>query len=278
MACSRLLLAVAVVSTACSEGDNSDDTSTLSAGTVTGTTVTGTTAPGTPTTTDPSTGAATSTTADSSTGEPDPGTSTSTTAAPTTGEPDPDSSSGSDDTGPICDPGMPNCVCDAGTCVDGYVCQNDVCSVGLDCQGDVEPPADAEDSAQDLGDITDNDDDFIEQSGVLSGTSDVDWYTLHGADTALYIAEPTFTLVSGTQRHCLFLECDDGGVAQTGVDCPEGSDFAISPKLRPGCCSAASFQIKDFNCPGNDESVTMWLRVDKAAADMCSPYTFQAHF
>lgn len=276
MACSRLLLAVVVVSTACSEGDNSDDTSTLSAGTVTGTTVTGTTAPGIPTTTDPSTSAATSTTADSSTGEPDPG--TSTTAAPTTGEPDPDSSSGSDDTGPICDPGMPNCVCDAGTCVDGYVCQNDVCSVGLDCQGDVEPPADAEDSAQDLGDITDNDDDFIEQSGVLSGTSDVDWYTWHGADTALYIAEPTFTLVSGTQRHCLFLECDDGGVAQTGVDCPEGSDFAISPKLRPGCCSAASFQIKDLNCPGNDESVTMWLRVDKAAADMCSPYTFQAHF
>ncbi len=273
MACSRLLLAVVVVSTACSEGDNSDDTSTLSAGTVTGATVTGT-----PTTTDPSTGAATSTTADSSTGEPDPGTSTSTTAAPTTGEPDPDSSSGSDDTGPICDPGMPNCVCDAGTCVDGYVCQNDVCSAGLDCQGDVEPPADAEDSAQDLGDITDNDDDFIEQSGVLSGTSDVDWYTWHGADTALYIAEPTFTLVSGTQRHCLFLECDDGGVAQTGVDCPEGSDFAISPKLRPGCCSAASFQIKDLNCPGNDESVTMWLRVDKAAADMCSPYTFQAHF
>lgn len=271
----RLLLAVALI-TACSEGDN-DDAGTLSATSTATAPATDTTQ--SPTTEVPTTGEPMGT---STTGEPatsdEPG--TSTTALPTTGEPDPstsDTGSG-DETGPICDPGMPNCVCDNGTCIEGYVCQDDVCGVGLECPDDVEPPADNEDTPIDLGDITDNDDDFFDQSGVLSGTSDADWYSFHGKDTLGYVAEATFTLVGGTQRNCLFLECDEGGVAQTGVECPGGSDFAISPKLRPGCCSAASFQIKDLNCPGNDESVKAWVRIDKAAADSCSPYEFKIHF
>ncbi len=277
MACSRprFILAVALLA-ACSAGDNDDDTGNLSIST--GATVSAST--GTPTT-DPSTGAptGTSTTGDgtSTTGEP------GTTVVPTTGEPDTSSTSSTsatpgDETGPICDPGMPNCVCDNGACIDGYVCQNDVCGVGLECPDDVEPPADAEATAKDLGDITDNNDDFFEQGGVLSGSSDVDWYTWHGADTLGYVAEPTFTLVTGDQRNCMFFECDDGGVAQTKVDCPVGTDFAISPMLRPGCCGAASFLIGDLNCPGNDESATMWLRVDKSVADSCSIYAVKLNF
>ena len=265
MACSRpRLIFAAVLSAACSEGDNDDATGLLSAGASTSTSASTTESP---TTAIPTTGTSSSTGTSGSTSEP--GTTTTTTA---------DTSTGSDETGPICDPGMPNCVCDNGTCIDGYVCQNDVCGVGIECPDDVEPPVDAEDSAKDLGDITDNDDDFFEVTGILSGNSDTDWYAWHGADTLGYVAEPTFTLVSGAQRHCMFFECDDGGAAQTKVTCPVGTDFAISPLLRPGCCSADSFVIKDLNCPGNDESAKMWLRVDKAAADTCSTYTFKLHF
>jgi len=273
MACSRprFILAAALL-TACSAGDNDDDTGNLSASA--STTVSGTT--DTPTSSGPGTGTSTTSEGTSTTGEP------GTTVVPTTGEPGSSSSSSGtttgDETGPICDPGMPNCVCDNGACIDGYVCQNDVCGVGLECPDDVEPPADAEATAKDLGDITDNNDDFFEQGGVLSGSSDVDWYTWHGADTLGYVAEPTFTLVSGSQRNCMFFECDDGGVAQTKVTCPVGTDFAISPMLRPGCCGAESFLIGDLNCPGNDESATMWLRLDKSVADSCSPYDVKLNF
>ena len=143
MACSRprFILAVALLA-ACSAGDNDDDTGNLTIST--GATVSAST--GTPTT-DPSTGAptGTSTTGDGTTTTGEPGT----TVVPTTGEPDTSSTSSTsattgDETGPICDPGMPNCVCDNGACIDGYVCQNDVCGVGLECPDDVEPPADAE--------------------------------------------------------------------------------------------------------------------------------------
>ncbi|MBK7828493.1 hypothetical protein [Nannocystis sp.] len=268
MACPRLhvLLALTVLA-ACSAGDNSDGTDVVSVSATLGDSTSAAS------TTTPTTGEPGSTSGDESSGGP---ASTSTTATPTTGEPG--STSSSDETGPICDPGMPNCVCDNGSCVEGYVCQNDVCGVGLACPDDVEPPVDGEATPVELGDITDNDDDFFEEMGVLSGIGDADWYHLHGADTLGYVAEATFTLVSGSQRHCLFLECDDGGVALTKVNCPGGSDFAISPALRPGCCSAESFQIKDLDCPGNDESLQMWLRVDKPAADVCSPYGFKLHF
>ncbi len=241
------------------------------------TTVSAATTAESPTTALPTTGDSTSTSTSgetSSTGDPGSSSTTTTTTTTTTA----DTSTGSDETGPICEPGMPNCVCDNGTCVDGYVCQNDVCGVGLECPDDVEPPVDAEDSAKDLGDITDNNDDFFEVTGILSGNADADWYTWHGADKLGYIAEPTFTLVSGAQRHCMFFVCDDGGAAQTKVSCPVGTDFVISPLLRPGCCGAASFVIGELNCPGNDESATMWLRVDKAAADTCSTYTFKLNF
>ena len=93
-----------------------------------------------------------------------------------------------------------------------------------------------------------------------------------------HVAEPTVTVLNGQHRNCIFLECDAGGVSQTTIECPDGTDFAISPKLRPGCCGAATFTIKKFGCPGQDESLQMWLRVDKPAADVCSDYNVQLHF
>lgn len=197
---------------------------------------------------------------------------TSTTAATlTTGD-----DSGS--TGPICDPGGPNCVCDGDTCVDGYVCTAGVCVEQLLCPGEDESPGDSEMTPKDLGDITDNDDDYFSVTNVLGGATDADWYYYDAADKFGYVAEPTLKLVSGAQRMCLFMLCANGNAAMTSVECPEGSQFAISPMLRPGCCSESSMVIKDLNCDGQDESAHIWARIDKPAVDACSDYEVELHF
>jgi hypothetical protein len=266
-------LLVATTLAGCNDGDNETEASS-----------------GEPplTTTDPGTGPVGTSTGESSSGTTDPtpttgspdetstgdlSTSSSTTIDPTTGD-----TGSSDDTGPLCDVGTLNCACDGGGCSDGSLCVADVCVAGLDCPNDVEPPGESEATPVDLGDITDNNDDFFQETGVLSGSNDVDWYSYHGKDTLGYVAEPTYTLISGEHRACLFVVCDNGGAAQTSIECPAGTDFAISPALRPGCCGAASFVLGDFGCPGNDESVEMWLRVDKPAADVCSDYEFKLNF
>lgn len=199
------------------------------------------------------------------------GTTSTTAATLTTGD-----DTGS--TGPICDPGGPNCVCDGDTCVDGYVCTAGVCVEQTLCPGEDESPGDSETTPKDLGDITDNDDDFFAVTNVLNGASDADWYYYDAADKFGYIAEPTLELVSGSQRMCLFMLCANGNAAMTSVECPEGSEFAISPMLRPGCCSEATMVIKELNCDGQDESAHIWARIDKPAADACSDYEVKLHF
>lgn len=210
------------------------------------------------------------------------GTSTddATTLLPTTGD-DTTTTTGDDttgSTGPICEPGAGNCVCDNGTCVDGYVCDAGVCVEMLLCPGEEEFPGDSETTPKDLGDITDNDDDFFNVKNVLSGADDVDWYVYDASDTLGYIAEPTVKLIGGTQRMCQFMLCANGNAAMTEVNCPEGSKFAISPMLRPGCCAETGVVIKDLNCSGQDESARVWVRIDQPAVDACSPYEIDLHF
>ena len=196
----------------------------------------------------------------------------------TTGD---DTTTASDDsTGPICDPGQPNCVCDDGMCIDGYVCTAGVCAAAMVCDGDLEPPDESEDLPTPLDDITDDDDEFHQIKGVLSGALDVDWYRYHGADTVLHVSEPTIELVSMSAglRVCQFLECDSGGVALTKLTCPDGTKFAISGDLRPGCCHTTGFTISDFDCDGNDESLQAYIRIDKPDLDECVDYEFKLHF
>jgi hypothetical protein len=171
-------------------------------------------------------------------------------------------------------------VCDNGLCIDGYVCTGGACMEAFVCDGDDEAPGEAEGLPTMLPDITDNDDDFHQIPGILSGAMDVDWYRFHGADTLGYVAEPTLEIVSmgPGMRVCQFLECDNGGVAQTNLTCPDGTKFAISGDLRPGCCHTTGFQISDLDCNTQDESVQIYLRLDMPDADTCVNYEFKAHF
>lgn len=264
------LLLVPLALAGCSEGEN-DDNDKLTTAVPSGTSSSSdaSSGSGAPTTTEVSAGTTGTSTGDEPTGS-------STTAASTTTTGD---ATTSGTTGPICDPGQGNCVCDNGECVDGFVCELDICvPAPMVCPGDLEPGDDAEETATDVGDITDNDSQAFTVSGVLSGADDADWYTFHGKDTLGYIAEPTLTLVEGAQRMCLFVVCDAGGAALTKLTCPDGSKFALSAMLRPGCCSATTFAITDLNCDGQDESATMWVRVDEPTVDQCSNYSLKLNF
>lgn len=271
MACTppRRLLALLLTAAAC--GDDGE-VQTVEA------TVTNT-APSTSTPTEAGTGDTgdtgdTPTTGDAGTGT-GAGDDTTTAADDTTTDP-----TGDESTGDICEPGMPNCVCDNGLCVDGYVCMGGSCMAQLVCDGDVEAPGEAEDLPTPLDDISDDDDEFHEVPGILSGAMDVDWYRYHGADTFGHTAEPTIELLTMTAglRVCQFIECDSGGVALTKLTCPDGTKFAISGDLRPGCCHSAGFTISDFDCDGQDESVQVYLRLDMPAEDTCVDYKFKTHF
>lgn len=275
MACTPLprLLAALLIVAACSD-DGTGDAGDPSTGAVVVTDPAST--PTTSGATEDTTATSSATDIDGTTSSVDP---TTTSTSTTTGD-DTTSSTTDDDTGPICDPGQPGCVCDGGACVDDHVCQDGVCTAALVCDGDAESPGEAEDAPTPLADITDNDDDFHQVTGVLSGATDVDWYKFHGSDTLGYYAEPTvdlLTMGSGL-RLCMFFECDNGGVAQTDLDCPDGTKFAISGDLRPGCCHSAGFQVTGLDCAGNDESSQIFIRLDQPAADTCVDYEFKAHF
>ncbi len=203
---------------------------------------------------------------------------TTTSDATDTDNTDTDDTDDTTDTDDVCEPGQPGCPCDQGTCEGGYVCEEGKCEEVFLCRGDAQSPGESEDTPIELDDITDDDDDAMVVDGILSGAKDVDWYRYHGSDTFGYVAAPTLELLGGSQRMCLFIECDNGGAAQTTVSCPDGTTFAISPKLRPGCCSKGSFEINDFNCPGNDESSQIWARIDQPTNDVCVDYSVLLHF
>ena len=207
----------------------------------------------------------------------------STTGDPTTTDPtttDPtttDLTSGGTTDEPICDVGTANCACDQGMCEDGLVCQDGVCVEGLACDP-VGEPDDDEPNAQSLGEVTDDDDDTRMADGVIGGLADADWYTYHALDTALHIAEPTVKVTaSGSLRVCQFLECDEGGAVMTEVTCPDGTDFALSGALRPGCCGGATFTVSDFNCPGSSDDISVYVRLDKPFDDECVDYSLTIH-
>lgn len=267
MACTaHRTLALLLTLTAC--GDDGSEDSSFAGATLDSTV--------TPPQTDPPTSEPTSSTG----GEP--GTTTSDDSTSTsTSTPGDDTTTNSDEsTGPICDPGQPNCVCDNGLCIDGYVCTGGTCMASTACDGDVEVPGEGEDQPTPLDDISDDDDEFHQVPGILSGAMDIDWYRYHGADTFGHTAEPTIELLtmSAGMRVCQFIECDAGGVALTKLTCPDGTKFAISGDLRPGCCHSAGFTISDFDCDGQDESVQVFLRLDKPAEDTCVDYEFKTHF
>ncbi len=243
---------------ACSGGGSGDESATgASDSAFTATDTAGTSTSGT------TTGAGTSSTTGGSATE----SGTTGTTAGTTGV------ASSSSTTDACPPGSEGCPCDGDACAEGLVCTAGTCAAPLACDDADAEPNDSEATAIDLGVHTDDDADGGAFTGILAGKADVDWYKYTGNDVVLHTTEPTRDVMfDQAARFCKFLECQNGGAVMTEVTCPLGSDFAISPELRPGCCSGEGFELKDYNCPGQDDSVFVYMRFDKALFDECVAY------
>ncbi|MEZ4452420.1 MAG: hypothetical protein R3B09_23345 [Nannocystaceae bacterium] len=258
-------LLAAALALACAGDDGSASSQTGSTGLSTSDGTTGTTGESTSEATTTSTSTSTSTTTT---------TTTSTSTTSTTSTTDETTAASATTTTENCPAGSVGCPCDAGTCDEGLNCVSDTCVTPIACDPvDVEPN-NTEATAQDLGMITDDDDDKTSISGVLAGKGDVDWFTFIGTDTVFHTTEPTRTVTADMGlRFCKFIECLGDGPALTEITCPAGTDFAISPQLRPGCCSGEGFVLDDYNCPGSDDSLKIFFRLDKALFDECVEYT-----
>lgn len=226
---------------------------------------------------DTTTSSTTSTSTSSSSTTDDSTTSSSTTDEPetssTTDEPESSSSSGG------CPVGSEGCPCDAGECDGTLVCFEDNCVGVMVCEDDGVEPNESEAGASFLGEINDNDGNGSSVSGVLDGEDDVDWYVYAGDDDIGNIVDPFRSIsADGGFRFCKFAECPDDSIAETEFPCPEGATEATSPDGRPGCCADDIIHVPDANCPGIDDSMDIYIRVDGAGADECVGYTVNFHF
>lgn len=153
-------------------------------------------------------------------------------------------------------------------------------SSGDTCLDNGAEPNENEQQAWNLGNISDSDGDEDSISGVCDGAFDPDWYKFHGADTSFSVVDPTRSLTSSAPvRLCKFFDCDNG--EQASFTCPSGTQSAMSPDGRPGCCSMGGFTIDDFICGGsqfNSDDATVFIRIDNPMNNPCPSYTLKYHF
>jgi hypothetical protein len=185
-------------------------------------------------------------------------------------------SSGSDG----CTPGTEGCPCDAGDCDPELSCVGDVCVAAV-CDVDVNEPNDDENSATVLGDVGSNNGNGSRLTGTLGGLGDVDWYRYSGSDDINGAVDPARTLTSTVEvRMCKFLECNVG-LPSTEFECPAGTDYALSPGARSGCCvtgDAAEIAVPDLNCAGVvSDDAEVFIRIDQPAAE-CANYGVAYHY
>lgn len=137
-------------------------------------------------------------------------------------------------------------------------------------------PHDNQETALNLGTISDNDGDGSFACGTIKGANDVDWFTFAGDDAFLNYVDPVRSLVAqngGGGRVCVYLQCNSGG---TSINCGSATDD-IAPLGQKGCCSASSVAPK-LNCGGLDDSARIWIRVDTPQNLACVPYQLDYHF
>ncbi|HEY8376857.1 MAG TPA: hypothetical protein VIK91_10225, partial [Nannocystis sp.] len=144
------------------------------------------------------------------------------------------------------------------------------------CEDNGPEPHDTQDTAYNLGVITDDDSDGSYVCGTLKGAYDVDWYTFGGDDAFLNYVDPYRSIVTqngGGARVCVYIECNNGA---TDLDC-DGAASDIAPLGQKGCCSTSVVTPK-LNCSGLDDSARVWIRVDNAQGLDCVPYQLDYHF
>ncbi|HFE45938.1 MAG TPA: DUF4215 domain-containing protein [Nannocystis exedens] len=153
---------------------------------------------------------------------------TGTTTDATTGTTTDATETGTESTGPLCDPGQANCVCNAGTCDDGLVCENDLC---------VDAPAPiCGDGTVDDGEECDDGDgngDMLACKSDCTNQACGDGFVgpREGCDDGNEIDD------DACSNSCTPASCGDGQV-QEGEACDDGNDVDTDACL--STCAAAS--------------------------------------
>lgn len=146
---------------------------------------------------------------------------------------------------------------------------------GLTCNDPNDVPG-TEPFAKDLGTITDKDADGASVTGVVKGSTDVDFYKVVGTDTLGYVIDPTLTSSSSGVEMCMFLVCAAGTMDFQG--CSGGSQ-ATSAIGNPGCCfTAPGTTTLNYNCKGTaNDTATAFIRM-KQTGNLCLNYSASYHF
>lgn len=176
--------------------------------------------------------------------------------------------------GPLNTPLEVNAACGSGYCHSDVTCQH--CKeVGDACEELGLEPHENQETAQDLGQITDADATGSFTCATLKGANDVDWYTYFGKDALGNQVDPSRSLMvqSGGGRVCVYFQCSKGSIT---VGC-NGATADTAPLGQKGCCGSGTVK-PSLNCEGLDDSARVWIRVDNPQALACVPYELAYHF
>lgn len=166
---------------------------------------------------------------------------------------------------------------------EGFVCHADQrCDAcpdpGPNCPNDSYGESnDTQAMAYDFGTLNDPDMNVHDVCAVLSGPTDVDWYTYMGHDTLSGLVNPYQYFSNGTKaRVCTFFKCNS---QNTFLTCPGNTEPSTGPNGEKGCCGYEPYQVDQLGCDGNfNDDARVWIRVDKPEASACTPYFLRFHY
>lgn len=150
---------------------------------------------------------------------------------------------------------------------------------GGDTCVDKDDPGSSENTAKQLADTTDAQNDPIVVKGVLNGPIDVDFYSLKMSDTFGHTVGADLQVATASTEMCVFMKCVSGETNWSG--CTQGVEqtSAIGDK---GCCTSGPGKaIPSWSCGGftqSDDSAQFYFRIKQPSSDKCLPYAFSYAF
>lgn len=166
---------------------------------------------------------------------------------------------------------------------EGFVCHADQrCDAcpdpGAGCPNDtIGESNDTQAMAKDFGTMNDPDSNTQSFCAVLSGPTDVDWYTYMGHDTLSGLVNPYQYFSNGTKaRVCAYFKCNS---QNTFLTCPANTEPSTAPNGQQGCCGTEPFKVDELGCDGafNDDA-RVWIRVDNPEQNACVPYFLRFNY
>ncbi|HJZ88837.1 MAG TPA: hypothetical protein VKN99_26880 [Polyangia bacterium] len=118
-------------------------------------------------------------------------------------------------------------------------------------------------------------------TGVVNGTSDIDFYHYVGTPDATFCeVDPQASTDSPNLELCMYWSCR-GGVPTTGY-CQSGTDAQPPPGApadQKGCCIATPGYVHAFDiCNNTGGTADVYIRLRSPMMNVCLPYTVTYHF